>query len=232
MKKLILLAIMAAVTAMMAIPAIASAGEWDIDSENEKLPLAFTSAGGAAQLKSGFGAITCTANTGSGSYETKTTGTLTQTFTGCKDPFGGNCQSGATAGTIVTFVLPFHNIMLEATGSPAPYTNGTPGVLITPNAVTGDFATFTCNVIGAVTVKGNGLVGDISNPGCGGAFQKTATLSFEESAAGGNKQKWTQNTTAGTIYDLSSVTFAGTQTSAQVASGTVTYAQGTKITCP
>jgi hypothetical protein len=231
MKKLILLAIMAAVTAIMVIPAIASAAEWEIDSENEKLPLTFTSKGGAATLKGGFGSINCTANTGTGSYTTKKAGTITQTFTGCKDSFGGECKSGTTAGQIVTFSLPFENIMIESTAQVA---GGTAGILITPNASTGDFATFTCSV-GTVTVTGNGLIGHISNPKCGGAFQTTGTLGFEEEAGGTGKQKYRQIETAGTEFDLKNdipSIFVSNQTAVQIASGTVTYLQGTKMTCP
>jgi len=232
MKKLTLLAIAAAAMALLVVPAMASAAGWDIDPENGKFPLNFTSSGGPAKLTTSLGSVSCTGNTGNGSYENATTGTLTQTFNGCTDVFGGECKSGTTAGQIVTFTLPFHNIMIENTGSPSPYANGTMGVLITPSVTTGDYATFTCKNLGLVTVTGNGLIGDVSSPECGTGFSNTATLKFEVVSS---KQKWMTEETGATNkteYDLKADLLGSTVTAGQEAEGKVIYTGNAKPTCP
>jgi hypothetical protein len=224
--KLMMLALAAVSAVLFALPAVASAGEWTIDSETGALPT-FTSAGGAAKLtSSGFGAflpVECTANSGTGKYTSTTTSLVTLTFTGCKQSNEPCTTSGQASGTIKTTELVSHNIMIDKTAE-----GGTAGLLITPN--NGHFATFVCASSGTLTVKGNGIIGDISSPKCGGAFQKTATVVFETSSAG--NQKYKQVTTEGTSYDLSTTTFLGTFTSGEDATGTVTFNQGTKMTCP
>jgi hypothetical protein len=228
--KMILLALGALCAAMLALPAMASAAGWDIDPESGKLPLKFTSAGGEAKLTRLNGQkVTCTANSGTGQYETATTGKIELTFTGCKDNLGFTCTTaGQAAGTITTTELEFHNIMIDST---AQVVGGKPGVLITPNA--GHFATFACTLgIGTVVVSGNGIVGEVSNPTCtNNPFQKTATLNFESSATG--TQKYMQEETAGTKFDLlSSTNGALAETSSEDAEGTVTFAENAKMTCP
>jgi hypothetical protein len=226
--KLMMLALAAVSAVFFALPAAASAApEWDIDSETGALPT-FTSAGGTAKLtSSGFGAflpVECTKNTGTGKYTTQTTSSVTLTFTGCTQA-GNTCTtSGQAAGTIKTTELVSHNIMVESTEQVA---GGTPGLLITPN--NGHFATFVCGS-STFTVGGNGIIGDISSPKCGGAFSKTATVVFETSSSG--IQRYMQYETNGSTYDLSTTTSLGTFTSGEDATGTVTFNQGTKMTCP
>jgi hypothetical protein len=225
--KLMMLALAAVSAALFALPAVASAAEWDIDSETGALPT-FTSKGGAAKLtSSGFGAflpVECTANTGSGKYTTQTTSSVTLTFTGCTQA-GNTCTtSGQASGTIKTTELVSHNIMIESTQQVA---GGTPGLLITPN--NGHFATFVCGSTTFV-VGGTGIIGDISAPKCGGAFQTTATVVFATTSSG--NQQYKQVETAGTSYDLSTTLGSSTFTSGEDATGTVTFSQGTKMTCP
>jgi hypothetical protein len=228
--KMMLLALAVVSAAVFALPAMASAAEWDIDSESGALPT-FTSSGGVAKLTAnGFGAflpIECTTNKGSGKYTTQTTGTVEFTFEGCHQGEPKCTTAGQASGVITTTEMVFHNIMIDNTAQVA---GGTPGLLITPNAA--HFATFVCNG-GTYTVGGNGIIGDISSPKCGGAFSKTSTVSFQAVSSG--VQKYMQEETGATNatkYDLSVKSPLGTFTSAEEASGTVTFNQGTKMTCP
>ncbi len=231
--KAILLALTVVSAAMFALPAIASAGEWELDA---KLPQAFTAvnkAGTVTTLTQQGSAtkVTCTGSTGSGKYTTKTTGEeLTLTFTGCKESaIGTACTtSGQASGTIKTTDLTFHNVMLEATKA-AGFEKGTPGILITPNGT--HFASFTCGFgLVSVEVTGNGIMGDISAPACGAAAQKTATLNFDSSATG--VQKWMQITTAGTKFDLDSKENGTVRTASQDGEGTITFSENVQMTCP
>jgi hypothetical protein len=226
--KFMMLALAAVSAALFALPAVASAAEWDIDQETATLPT-FNSAGGAAKLSSsGFGAflpVECSANTGFGKYATATTSVVTLTFTGCTQAGNPCITAGQASGTIkTTLELVTHNIMIENTGQVA---GGTPGLLITPSGA--HFATFECGT-SKFTVGGNGIIGDISSPKCGGAFQKTATVFFETTAPGNQRYKTVE--TAGTNYDLSTTTSLGTFTTGLDATWTVTFNQGTKMTCP
>jgi hypothetical protein len=225
--KFMMLALAAVSAVFFALPAVASAGEWTIDSETGALPT-FTTSGKTAKLtSSGFGAflpVECTANTGTGKYTSTTTSAVTLTFTGCTQA-GNTCTTaGSASGTIKTTELVGHNIMIESTAAVA---GGTAGLLLTPNA--GHFATFECGSSKFV-VGGNGIIGDISAPKCGEAFNKNATLVFETTSSG--NQRYKQITTTGTTYDLSTTTSLGTFTSGEDATGTVTFNQGTKMTCP
>jgi hypothetical protein len=225
--KMILLALAAVSAVMFAVPAVASAGEWEIDSG--KLPLSFTASGGEATLtQEGVATkVICTANTGSGKYASKTTGEqLTLTFPGCKENVVNTSCTTAdqTAGTIKTTDLTFHNIMIASTAQKA---GGTPGILVTPNA--GHFASFTCDFgFMSVEVTGNGIIGDISAPKCSEST-KTATLTFESSATG--VQKYTQVTTEGIKFDLDAKENGTSRTASEDASGTLSFPETVSMTC-
>jgi hypothetical protein len=225
--KLMMLALAAVSAAILALPSVASAAEWTIDTETGALPT-YTTAGNAAKLtSSGFGAflpVECTHNTGSGKYTSSTTSSVTLTFTGCEQGGEWCTTSGQEVGKIKTTELVSHNVMVHSTAQVA---NGTPGLLLTP--INGHFATFVCGN-GTFTVGGNGIIGDISAPKCGEVFKKTAEVRFETTSSG--NQKYKQIETAGTSYDLSTTTSLGTFTSGEDAAVSVTYNQGTKMTCP
>jgi hypothetical protein len=178
MKKIILLALAAASVAAFALPATAMAVEEDVAVHEVPAPIgAKTITGeGSATLTGSFGNVVCTSSSGTATFENSTTGTFEQTFKGCT--FGGPCTTeGQAAGTITTTVLPFHLVTVEhtpTTGSPGP------GVLVTPNAATGVFAHFTCGFI-KVTVEGNGLLGTITKPPCGGTSSEP-TIQFSSSS--------------------------------------------------
>ncbi|HKO37140.1 MAG TPA: hypothetical protein VJU14_02090 [Solirubrobacterales bacterium] len=170
-KKMMLLALSAISAAMLAVPAFASA----LPAHLSVNPGNFTIHGGASTLsRVGGGGTTGTTTTGTGKFENTTTGTVTLTFHGVKDPFGGSCNStGQAAGTVATTTLPFHLVML-----------GThkPGLLIT-SAAGNHFVTYNCLFIGSVAVSGNpagegegnpagqgeGVLGEITSPTCGTA---------------------------------------------------------------
>jgi hypothetical protein len=231
--KTILLALAAVSAALFALPAVASAGEWEIDTASGKFPT-FTAAsiGNTTLTQDGSNSkVTCTKSVGTGKYTTKTTGVeLTLTFTGCTLGTGNDCTTaGQAAGTIKTTDLTFHNIMIEKTGAVG-VANGRPGILITPNGV--HFASFVCHFFGLedpVTVNGTGLIGDISAPACG-ATSNTATLKFESAATG--TQKYMQITTEGTKFDLSSNENGTVRTASQDGEGTVTFSEPVTMTCP
>jgi hypothetical protein len=228
MKHKRLLLALAVSAALFALPEIAAAAEWDIDSESGALPK-ITLGGGAAELTaSGFGAflpIKCTSSGGFGSgYTSQTTAELHLEFTGCRQ--GSNeCHTvGQFSETILTTNLVSHNVMIHNTFQVA---GGTPGLLLTPNAE--HFASFTCSGSNYV-IKGNGIIADISSPKCGGAFSKSATVQFQ--AIGSGVVRYPQVETSGTSYGLSTTTPLGTFSTALAVTMTWTFNQGTKMTCP
>jgi hypothetical protein len=216
-KKIMVLALVAVSAAMLALPAFASAGVWDIRFADGTAPTVanpitytFESPVGETQkLTSAIGTISCTKVTGAGNYTTETTGSITaMDFTGCKDPFGGNCTTeGAAVGTIApTLPMVTHNIRLEPGETTA--LKHEIGVLITPagtTPATRHYATFSCTFTGKVLVEGTGVIGQVTTPTCG-TKTKESTLTFEGT---GNTQKWRQITTTGTVYDLHSSIFGG-----------------------
>ena len=219
-KKIMLLALVAVSAAMFALPAIASAGVWDAETaEGGNSPGAFSGTGGTAELNTTSGLrVHCTSVTVTGSYDagSKTTGSVSFLFHGCTGPLGVSCaSSGQPSGTIATTALTFHNIHLESNKTK-------PGILITPNGT--HFATFVCFGVETV-VSGNGIVGEVTKPACGSSSTE-ATLAFARGATAGH-QKWNQITTTGTVYDLT----ASGSTGSMDGSGTIKFAQSTKVNC-
>lgn len=219
--KLMLLSLGVLALVFAALPAVASAGEPVIDAK--AFPLKFTSTGNHAELRAANEpTITCTANKGEGEYTSSTTGKITLTFTGCKETvFGASCTStGLTTGTIKTGTSVFHNTYLTDAKT-------TPGVLVTP-PTGGVFATFSCGLF-TVTVEGNGIIGHLESPKCG-ATSNTGTLNF---TATGSAQTFKKVTGTGTEFSLTSKTgTSGTPvTAAEVAEGTVTFAEAVTLTC-
>ncbi|HYQ79800.1 MAG TPA: hypothetical protein VEP91_11895 [Solirubrobacterales bacterium] len=201
----------------VALPATASAGGWDIDPQSGKFPLQFTVAAGVTSWTTESTLFECTSLTGSGRYETATTGSIELTLHGCASisPSLTCTSSGQPKGTITTNEMQFHNIFLEPE-------KGKPGFLIT--AKEGRFASFACNGI-AMELSGNGLIAEMTAPKCGEAG-KTLTQLYEASSLG--HQKWMQAETAGTKYDLS-WTLGGT--AAFQTTSTLTLAEQATVTC-
>ena len=105
----------------------------------------------------------------------------------------------------------------------------TPGVLITSNE--GHFASFKCSFAGAVEVRGNGIVGTITEPEEGVA-SNTAHISFSETSAKSGVQ--THQTVVGgeeNPYHLESSFNGGAfEESAEEVLGTMTFAENMKPT--
>jgi hypothetical protein len=216
-KKMMLLALAAVSAAAMALPAVASAGTWHLEPAQNG-----TVAGGNTELKSSGVTITCTSVSGTSAFDagSTTTGTISLTFHACKNLAGFHCQTaGDPTGTITALSLPFHLVALEATN--------TPGILITPNAARANFAAFECAGI-PVVVGGNGVLGALTSPACGGESTE-AKFNF---ALTGAAQQWTQVTTTGTVYGLTSkVGGAAANPATQTGSATVTAANKSKVNC-
>jgi hypothetical protein len=179
--------------AFVALPAIASAGEPQLDPSNGKFPLPFTIANGHSEWRAANEpAFTCTSSFGAGEYTSSTTGKTSLTFSGCSTSFFGfpvSCNSGgASSGVIKTNSSVFHNTYL---------TDGktTPGILVTP-PIGGVFTTIICGSFARTELTGNGLIGHLEAPKCGGK-SRTATLNF---TATGASQTFQQVTATGTSY--------------------------------
>ena len=223
-KRMKIFALSTIAAALFVAPAFASAQEWHLDKTG-----AFTISGGAISISSAAGATTtCTSVSGSGSYTTATTGSLQLVFHGCTSS-GFSCNSaGQPAGTVKTTVLPIHNAMIATSK---------PGMLVTPNSVTnipttgmGHYFSKSCagGLVNSV-VSGNGLLGTITAPACGGS-SKTLTLVFEQASAG--VQKHLMYT--GTTYDLvKSVNNGAHSTTSLQAALTLTFSDGAarKVEC-
>jgi hypothetical protein len=133
-----------------------------------------TVAGGAAELKSAAGAITCTASTGVEQITGGKSLTAATTFTGC-ETLGQKCQNTATEGEIKTFQL--HGVLVEPAAGKASINltgEGKDG-LGGPNE--GKYlAEFGCTGVAAVRVHGGPLGGKITPVN---TFSTTHTTSFE-----------------------------------------------------
>jgi hypothetical protein len=220
-KKMMLLALAVVSAVMFALPAVASAGSPLVECGGVACGK-FTSHGGTSVLSTTSGTtVTCTTNTGSGSFTSTTTGTIKLTFSGCKESiFSTSCNtSGQASGVVVTTESVFHTTYLTDDKK-------TPGVLVTPGA-NEHFSSFECaGGFSNHVVKGNGVMGRLTAPPCGGtSATKSLTLSFEDTAHGA--QTYKQITGTGTIYDLND---NGT-TASMEAEGTVTLASNPTITC-
>jgi hypothetical protein len=222
-KKTILLAItVVAALAFAAMPALASAKTPELDGT---FPLGFTGTSGAGTLNSSAATISCKEDTNTGSFTSKTAGTLEVTFKKCTGPLGIACTTpGQASGVITTNSSVFDLVYLKAGGT-------TPGVLVTP-PTSGVFAEFECSAAAKVKVTGNGLLGHIESPACG-ATSKTFAVNFE---ATGTAQKYTKVEEAGTAFSLlASLNGAMPPTTAsEVSTGSETFNGGASatFTCP
>ena len=208
-----MLGALAALCAMLALPAFASALPAHLDSAPAN---AFTVHGGVSELsRVGGGGTTGTTTTGKGSFENTTTGTVKLTFHHVTAANTFNCTtSGQATGTVTTTELPFHLVMLAT---------NKPGILITPGA-NNHFATYNCGIfVGTIEVKGgNGILGTVKSPECG-VSSTTATLDFN--ATGGVQEHLNYT---GTEYTLKSSLNGSTPPaqSGMEAEATITFGGG------
>jgi len=194
MNKRLILAMASVCAAILALPAIASAGTWHAEPSTAATPFTTTTAGhGNVLLVTPNRTTTCNAapsSTGSGSVNVGgTTGTISLKFHHCES-LGTTCTTpGQPIGTIVTSPnLVFHNILIE---------KNTPGILLTGVGASTQIMHYTCGFeLVTLNVTG-GVIGHVEQA-CGTKGKKFS-LNFE--APGGN-QKFTQETTTGSKTDL------------------------------
>lgn len=184
-KKMMLLAL--AVAALFALPSAASAQEIHFSGVTS-----FTGTGGAGTLQAtNEPKISCTANTASGSFNagSSTAGEVTLAFTGCTAELlgiKGNCNTTGDAAQTITAKGGF-NLITTSTGKP--------GILVKPITTT-----ILCIGFSRTEVTGNGIIGTITSPACGGK-SKELTVSFSSTGSTQNHIEYT-----GTKYDLSADT--------------------------
>lgn len=133
-----------------------------------------------------------------------TTGSISLNFNCINSLFGTKCS-------LTTTTLPFHLVTLAG---------GSPGILVTTS--NGHFGSFTCLFMGEL--KGTGLIGTITSPGCGGTSSQ-GTIKFERVAHG--VQKHTKVLGTETVYTVK----RGTETIALEATGTLTLSSNTTLVC-
>jgi hypothetical protein len=217
-KKMMVLALAVVSAALFAMPAVASAQTWHLDTTSS-----FSVSGPGGQLTSTAGiTITCTGTSGSGEFSTTTEGTVSLLFSGCKEPFGLPCTTASLPSGVIGATAKFDAITVSATK---------PGVLLTPDLSNEptpglkEFNNFVCLGI-TVRVFGKGVIGTISAPACGVA-SSTSTLVFASSAAGVQAdQAYT-----GSSFDLVSNLTSSHPTSSLDGTSTLTFPAARKMEC-
>ena len=227
-KKLMLLAAgVLSALALTALPSVASAGP--LTNDCTKLPCTFTVASNSVAKLSTVGGNTveCSSFSGTGSQAalSATSATVQLTFSGCKERktgFNFPCTGKEQAsGVIKTNSLTADYVWLDKLPEP----HGVAGLLMT-----GVNTTFVCAGFQNFTVTGN-VIGELEETAtkCT-APSTTQKLNFESTAHG--VQKWTQVTTTGTVYNLTSNNDAGGayEKAAQSGTGTTTWNQSVTLT--
>jgi len=227
-KKTMLIALAVVSSLLLAVPGFASAKEWHLNATTS-FTVHGTGApnGGTSTLRTSSGLTThCTTVTGTGNYTTTTTGTVQLLFHGCTGS-GFSCGNTATAGTITTNALSFHNAMIAT---------NKPGILITPGGGagptpgSGPFATYTCaGGLVKVEIFGNGILGTLENS-CG---ESTTVGKLEFRQKEGTPGTQEHLTYTGATYDLSvRVNSGATHPTASIeTTGTVTFPASRTIEC-
>lgn len=179
-----MIVVLAMVSTALVLPAFASALPAHLNSTSE-----FALHGGSSVLtraSSGAPALaTGTTITGTGEFDTTTTGTLRLTFHHVTGALPTACTtSGQPTGTVTTTELPFHLVMLETEA---------PGMLITPG-VEGHFVDYSCGIFNpTVEWRGNGILGTLTDPECG-HLSNTASINFKGSEGTQEHQNYTETT--------------------------------------
>lgn len=206
-----LLALMSISAAAFALPSAAMAEDVPLHVV-PKPTTPVPGSGGAATLSVVNGSIlTCKEVTGSGTAETSTTGTYHLIFK-------NDCTARVGSVTASCSEITAHGI-----GHLVTLPGKVPGMLLTPTPETGQFAKFTCGGIFSFTIAGNGIIGKITSPACGGS-STTATGTFE-GTNGVQAQKKVEGTE--TEYHLT----VNGEEAAMSGSGTSTYSASTKLEC-
>jgi hypothetical protein len=223
-KKMMVLALAVASTAMFALPTVASAQSWHL---NQTTSFSVTSFGANVTSTDGT-TFTCTSLTGAGTFSTTTGGSMSFVYHGCTGPFGFACTTtGQSSGTIAVSYT-FDGIMVTSTVS-----TKDPGILFTPTGITEPtpgkklVSEYSCLGI-SIKVFGNGMIGTIHSPAAPcGQTASTWGLNFESSSAGHQKDKlWT-----GTEYDLASTASASHPTTSFDGTTTLHFAAARTLNC-
>jgi hypothetical protein len=229
MNKKLMLLVVGALTALAftALPGAASAKETALDCE--KMPCAFTVAGGPSTFsaKPSGDTVSCTSVTGAGEVTNPTTSTVELTFHGCKETatiFKFACTTpGQPSGTITSNKMVSHNVALPGTVNEA-------GILLTDSK-----GTFTCaGGFARTTVTGN-VIGELETK-CGAAPSQTLNMNFEVPSHGTQKlNTWTGKTfnlIGATNHNETPTATSGYETAAQSGTGTLTFTgQKVQLTC-
>jgi hypothetical protein len=225
----VLLALSVVTVALLALPAVASAGEWEISTAGELFTVQSTANTGlTSNEKGGRVNVNCKSTTGTGVYAVGSRTTVervTLTYTDCTGPFGfwACTTAGQPIGTITTTELSGHNIMIDGT-SPGP---AKMGILLTPNGT--HFASFVCAGLKS-ELTGNGLIAEVEQP-CNTAG-KVLALQYESNGATGT-EKYMQITTTGTKFDLDVKEGTNPVVTASLDStDKMSFPTEQKITCP
>lgn len=181
-------------TALLAMPAPASAGGPHVDPAG----VAFTAEGGSFSLTNGSGfPIVCSGpNLLVGNFDagSNTTGEISVDYTNCQvSGFTYKCHSvgAALLNTISVKGIRFQTVYTSDSKSDL-------GLLLTlPSSIFAPAVQLSCEGLGTVEVKGS-FMGRITAPKCGES-SSSATLAF---TATGNKQNQMQITGTGQPYDL------------------------------
>jgi hypothetical protein len=110
-KKMIVLALAAVSAALFAMPAVASAQSWHLDTTTT---FSVSGAGGTLTSTAGL-TITCAGTSGSGTFSTTTEGTVSLLFSGCKEAFSLPCTTAGQASGAVKLTARFDAIMVSTT---------------------------------------------------------------------------------------------------------------------
>src|SRR4051812_6077948 len=194
-KKLMLLALTVTSAAVFGLPATASAATWDLTAAPAGAFTVSTPELSTTVLSNTNNELVeCGSTTGSGSYTTASSGTVSLVFEGCRTPtfFNAACTSSAAVSGIIktTPGLPFQNVYLNSAHTKL-------GITIKGTGQEEHFASFTC--AGFVSFKVTGtILGEVEKE-CG-ASGTQFPLTFEQTSNG--HQKWKQVEGTGSIEDL------------------------------
>jgi hypothetical protein len=215
MKKKTIILALAVSAAVLALPAVASAGTWHADPSASSTGFTANTAGHGHTLVVGPSrTTTCTSSTGTGSINVGgTTGGISLKYHGCTS-LGFSCNTpGQAAGTLVTSPnLVVHNILIA---------KGTPGIKITGAGATTQIMHYTC-AGGLVTINVTGTVIGHLEQACN-TKANTFSLNFE---APGGVQKFMQETGAGTKTDLTFTTNGSPETAGLSGTDTLSFNPG------
>jgi hypothetical protein len=217
-KKMMALALAVVSAALFAMPAVASAENWHLDTTTT---FSVSGAGGTLTSTAGL-TITCTGTSGAGTFSTTTEGTVSLLFSGCKEGFGLPCTTAGQASGVIKTTTKFDAVLVGPVNPAFLYT---PDLSSEPTPGLKEDFNFVCLGL-TVKVFGKGVIGTISAPACG-ASSTTMTVVFASSAAGVQAdQTWT-----GGSYDMFSNLTSSHPTTSRDGTVTTTFPAARFMNC-